>query len=866
MPNEIRSCFVKKVLNTPQSLIIRGLNLFLSLTLVLTSMPLSAQKAPASAPAKATASPKSPVPQDPGWPRQKSSPAGQLVYYQPHMDEWKDFKVITGRMAVSLTLAGSKSAVPGVVYLQAQTDVNMETHLVMLHDLQITETHFPSQDDATTAKLGQAVRQFLPPSATQEIALERLIAATQKPEKVTGAPVKNDPPPIFVSYGPSILLLVDGEPVRAPIQKTKLEFVVNSNWPLFYDTAKPRYYLLNGTQWLESGDLKAGWTKAAAIPKDFSKLPDEPNWVDVKKAVPLKSGTAPAPTVFCSNLPAEILTIQGKPVYVKIPGTSLTYVSNTDSDILFDVPASEFYCLIAGRWFRAKRLEGPWSFASADLPADFARIPESCPAARVLTFVPGSPEAEDAVLLAQVPTTVVVNPKEAEAKVNVAYDGPPEFKPIEGTTLSYAANTQDKIIKVGDLYYLCFQGIWFMSTSAQGPWKTADSVPKEIYTIPPSAPVYNVTYVTQTTTSSGQVEASHTAGYMGMFVIGMAVGATIAYGCGYYYPPYFYHGPYPYPIYHPYPHTYGVAVYHNHYTGSYGVARGAYGPYGGVGGAAAYNPHTGTYARAATVYGPGGSRTAAQAYNPYTGGYAATRQGSSPYAQWGSSVATRGGQTVTSQHVTTAYGSRAAAQSSSGGSVVAKSGPGGPAFAGQSSSGDLYAGKDGNVYKKDSSGSWQKYEDGSWSSVEKSAGSAQAQSAKASAQTQKQGASATATSAQPQTQSARDNAQPQAQSGAASISRASAQAQPQAASAQARAGTQPRAQTASAPSTGSLSRPEGQSSQVQSLNQEAQNRQRGSAQSQKWESSQRSSGSSWGGGSGSRSGSSSRSSSGGRRR
>jgi hypothetical protein len=118
----------------------------------------------------------------------------------------------------------------------------METHLVQLHDLQITQTHFPSQDAATAAKLDQAVRQFLPTSVTREIALERLIASTQKPKSVPVAPVKNDPPPIFVSNGPALLLLVDGEPVRAHIQKTKLEFVVNSNWPLFYDTAKPGYY------------------------------------------------------------------------------------------------------------------------------------------------------------------------------------------------------------------------------------------------------------------------------------------------------------------------------------------------------------------------------------------------------------------------------------------------------------------------------------------------------------------------------------------------------------------------------------------------------------------------------------------------
>lgn len=99
-------------------------------------------------------------------------------------------------------------------------------------------------------------------------------------------------------------------------------------------------------------------------------------------------------------------------------------------------------------------------------------------------------------MLAQVPTTAIVNRAEAEAKVKVVYTGEPQFKPIESTSLSYAANTQDKVIKYGDLYYLCFQGVWFMAASPSGPWKTADSVPKAIYEIPATSPVYNVTYVT----------------------------------------------------------------------------------------------------------------------------------------------------------------------------------------------------------------------------------------------------------------------------------------------------------------------------------------------------------------------------------
>jgi hypothetical protein len=188
------------------------------------------------------------------------------------------------------------------------------------------------------------------------------------------------------------------------------------------------------------------------------------------------------------------------------------------------------------------------------------------------------PQAADVALLAQVPTTAVINRAEVEAKAKVTYDGDPQFKPIEQTSLQYATNTPEKVILYGDAYYLCLQGVWFTSAAAQGPWKTADVVPQEIYGIPPSSPVHNVTYVTVANPTTTTVECSHTSGYEGMFLMGTAVGLTVAYGTGYYYPPYYYWGPmYPYPIYRPWPVTYGVGAVWNPYTGGYYVAS-AYDP------------------------------------------------------------------------------------------------------------------------------------------------------------------------------------------------------------------------------------------------------------------------------------------------
>jgi hypothetical protein len=763
--------------------------------------------------------------QDPGWPRQKSNPSGKLVYYQPQFAEWNNYKSLTFSMAFSLTPAGAK-AVVGVADVHALTNINVDDRTVLIFDFVITDTHFPSLDPSVAANMGQLVKTFLPPGSAVTISLDRLVAIVKKAEAAPTIQVRNDPPQIFVSNRPAILVQVDGQPVLGQIKDTKLQFVVNTNWPLFFDKSQSSYYLFTGKRWMMAQSLNGPWSTTATLSKEMSKLAKDPQWSGLAKAItPPATDSGAVPTVFYSTGPAEVILFQGQPVYSRLAGTQLVFASDTDADLFVYNPTQQYYYLAAGRWFRSSSLQGPWTYATPDLPADFAQIPLSSSASRVLVSVPGTEQAKDAVLLAQVPTTVTVNPATAAAQAKVTYSGAPEFKPIEGTSLSYATNTSDKVLKVGDVYYLCLQGIWFMSTTPQGPWQTASSIPQEIYTIPASSPVYNVTYVTQTTTSDGNVQASYTAGYMGTFIVGVTVGAIIAGGTGYYYPPYLYYPAVGYPIYRPYAATYGYGSYYNSYTGAYGVAHGVYGPYGGVTAGAAYNPYTGTYARGATAYGPYGSASVGQAYNPYTGTYARgatattaygtnsvaqaynprtgtyaqTQQHSSPYGQWGSSTVSNGNNAVQTGHATTSQGTVAGARSTSGAAAVGANTAYGSGGAVKTSSGDMYATKDGNVYKNTGSG-WQSYNNGSWNSA-----NAQAQQARSSA--------ASTGAAQ---QQARSSSTASAQQQARSSSAAAAQ----------------------------------RSAPTQEMNQEFQNRQRGAAQSQNFQNFQRSGGGGAGGGGG----------------
>ncbi len=656
------------------------------------------------------------IPAPTQWPMEFLKDGTRLIVYQPQLRDWNRFRELTADTAISVTPSGGKPIL-GVVSWKATTLVDTQSRIVAINDLAVADARFPSLDAMSSAAMEQRVRKAFP-AAGMTISHDRLLAGfklAQAPPRVPA--INTEPPPIVVSRVPAIIVFVDGEPIHVPIEGTALAYVVNSNWDLLFD--KNYYYLLDRKTWLKAKELSGPWAVTTRLPPDMAKLPAGENWDHVRHAVPPAGGAKSAPRVVLASRPTELLLFSGEPAYTRIPGTNLAYAANTDSDVFVHYPNRRLYVLLSGRWFRAAGLDGPWSYAGNDLPSDFARIPPAHPRARVLVSVPGTEAARDAVLLAQVPTTAIVNRAEAEAKVNVAYAGDPEFIPIEGTSLAHAANTQERVIRYGDLYYLCFQGVWFVSASAHGPWKTVDSVPPAIYEIPPSSPVYNVTYVTVTNPTPTTVESSYSSGYAGVFLLGAAVGATVAYGTGHYYPPYYHVGPRPYPIYYPYPYTYGYRAVYNPATGSFAAGGVVYGPYGAAGRAAGYNAATGTYGRVASVQTASGGRTVAQAYNPWTGTYAATTQGHNAYAQWGSSVVQRGDDWVRAGHISTEQGKVARYTTSEGGSGTIISGARGQAGVVKTADDTVYAGKDGNVYKRDPNGDWNKYDDGNWVPVEK---------------------------------------------------------------------------------------------------------------------------------------------------
>lgn len=750
----------------------------------------STQPAPAQASGPASGRNVTPVaaaeaPVDPlAWPRQFKSEGTSIAVHQPQLERW-DGNRLEAEAAVGITPPGKTEPTYGVIKMSARTEVDKEERMVDLSDLQITSATFPQAKAQEPAYLAMLRQHAI--GKTREISLDHLeanLAATASAEAAASVEVKNDPPQVIYATSPTILVLIDGQPVLRQVQGQRIMRVFNTRPLMLLEEATGNYFLHLMNRWAVAKAPTGPWAAAVTVPPALETIK-----ADLGKtgAVDLLTPDNPAanapkvlPAIVVSTTPAELLQTIGEPEYVAIAGTELTYVKNTDSALFKHLTQNRFYLLISGRWFAAGALTGPWAYVPGkSLPGDFAKIPADSPRANVRLSVPGTPEAQEAVIANSIPQTASV--KVAEAKVEVKYDGAPQFKPIDGAKgLSYVVNTQQPVIRVdADATCWCVDnGIWFTAAAPAGPWAVATAVPAVIYTIPVTSPLHYVTYVRVFNTSPDKsiVYVGYTPGYMGTVV---STENVVVYGTGYVYPAYVGST-----VYVAYPPTYGYgAAFACGATGfAFGFVAGAaigdcwgrpcWGPYYGyhyhgyhyanidINSSNVYRNASGGVTRVNTKVdwetGEGGiAKRTVESVNPITGERTAAGRKIN-MDEDGDFIAKRGAAKF-DPHSGTAVAAGGKLNMESDGDFVAKRGAasydpetgtfkaGGIKTTGDdgdwnqtsgklryntnTDSGiarkgdDIYVAKDGNVYRNDGNG-WQQKTDSGWQNAERNAASA----------------------------------------------------------------------------------------------------------------------------------------------
>jgi hypothetical protein len=495
----------------------------------------SAQAAPAQPPAQAAGS-QDDAARSLQWPRSFSAPDGTKVeLYQPQIDTWTADR-LSGRMAVAVGQAQGNPTY-GVADFSARAEVNKPAGLVHLSDIRIDRVQVPTAPQEAE-RLRSQLEARLPASGvvTPLDALQLSYTLSRNNSAMKPVAVDNAPPRIVYRSVPTVLVLVDGAPAWADVPDASgWRRAVNTRALILADEAD-RHFLQAAGHWYEAAGVDGPWKAVEQPSPALLAAADAARRKIAPDPLLPQGGKAPhrAPAVVVSTVPAELLVTVGQPEMRPVPGTSLLSVANADHALFMNPGDNRYYLLVSGRWFRGARLDGSWSYVPGkSLPRDFARIPAQDPQAGVLASVPGTPQAQEAVIASTIPQTATVS--RAAATLTVEYaGGSPALRPIAGTALYYAANSQVPVIQADGRYYALSRAVWFVSDSASGPWRVADHVPAAIYAIPANSPLHYVTYVQVYGSTPQSVVFGYTPGYMGVV---LAPDGTVVYGTGYAYPP-----------------------------------------------------------------------------------------------------------------------------------------------------------------------------------------------------------------------------------------------------------------------------------------------------------------------------------------
>lgn len=226
---------------------------------------------------------------------------------------------------------------------------------------------------------------------TLPVAFQRIPKAELQPAIRAAIPLKpsHKPQPVVVVVSkPTELIVVDGAAKIVKVEHAEgLAYVANTESPLF--VYQQQWYFLTAGRWFSSADPAAGvWVYVEELPSVFMLIPTDHPRATVRVSVPGASEANIAAMEAMLPIRNEVLiTFQapkvsyaGTPKFVAIKKTKVARAVNTSYDVL--KYKGHYYLCYGGVWFRASAALGPWK-VTADVPAAIYAIPPSSPSYQV---------------------------------------------------------------------------------------------------------------------------------------------------------------------------------------------------------------------------------------------------------------------------------------------------------------------------------------------------------------------------------------------------------------------------------------------------------------------------------------------------
>jgi hypothetical protein len=268
-------------------------------------------------------------------------------------------------------------------------------------------------------KLGGQYAPLPSPSAELEKARKAAIQSRQvdlltgqsDPKDKIPSLAKPPVPQIYIATVPTELIVTDGAPQWQPIQGTRLLYVTNTTGHIFKEIGDQDSYVLISGRWFRASDMQGPWTFTPAnqLPADFANIPDDSPKENVKASV---AGTPQAreaaiaasipqtSAIKKSQVKMSAPQFDGEPQLKAISGTPLQYVVNSPMPIIM-VDAKSWYAVENGVWFVATSVQGPWTVATS-VPAVIYSIAPSSPM-HYVTYVKVYEASGDTVVVGYTP-------------------------------------------------------------------------------------------------------------------------------------------------------------------------------------------------------------------------------------------------------------------------------------------------------------------------------------------------------------------------------------------------------------------------------------------------------------------------------
>ncbi len=194
---------------------------------------------------------------------------------------------------------------------------------------------------------------------------------------------------VHVREVPTEIVVIDGEPTLEEIPgATGLSYITNSESALFKSGAT--WYFPVAGRWFSTADpFKGPWTFVESLPEAFAAIPEDHAIAYVRSSV---RGTPEAKVAALESLlpkrksvaldakPAIQVSYAGDPQFEPIEGTLVARAVNTGYDVIQFKDG--YYLCYAGVWYASVAPNGPWLVAK-HVPNEIYAIPPSSPSYHV---------------------------------------------------------------------------------------------------------------------------------------------------------------------------------------------------------------------------------------------------------------------------------------------------------------------------------------------------------------------------------------------------------------------------------------------------------------------------------------------------